>query len=69
VRIDPARVDEVRCRVDEVGEGVFLVELLALFVPGAPISPPPRTWAITKMMPRSSSDSRETENPGSMLTS
>ncbi len=32
---------------------------------GLPNSPPPRTWAITNAMPRSSSDSRAIEKRGS----
>ena len=34
-----------------------------------PISPPPRTCATAKTMPRSSRDNRATEKPGSMLDS
>ena len=34
-----------------------------------PSSPPPRTWATTKITPRSSRDSRGMEKYGSMLAS
>jgi hypothetical protein len=51
---------------DEVGERVLLLQQLAGVVPGAPRSPPPRTCAMAKIIPRSSSEMRDDEKYGSI---
>ncbi|CFS54006.1 Uncharacterised protein [Mycobacterium tuberculosis] len=43
----------------------FLSSSLPFSYHSLPISPPPRTWATTNTIPRSSSDNRAMENRGS----
>ncbi|SLH09685.1 Uncharacterised protein [Mycobacteroides abscessus subsp. abscessus] len=61
----------MRCRAQATKsvKVFFLVSVLPFSYQSLPISPPPRTCATANTMPRSSSDSRATENDGSMLAS
>ena len=47
----------------------FFCSFLPVSYQCRPSSPPPRMWAITNTMPRSSSESRGMPKPGSMLIS
>lgn len=70
-RSGPVTPASIRCRAQATKsvKVFFFASVLPFSYQCRPISPPPRTCATAKTMPRSRSDSRATEKPGSMLAS